>query len=168
MEPNTVHDEIQFDKDSTERKKTAHQNGRNGTKVEGLIRDLARDLVGSDGMLDSRLAETKVGSDDTERQRDQSPECQNSNHTTEWNSTRRVGSDQEEVESKELTKNDTREQHGGQSNVSLPCFTSVHLVYSSRNKAGNASENHEEDDHNGSQGTTVRWGKETKDSKDCR
>ena len=66
MEPNTVHNEIQFNEDGAKWKKTAHQHRWNGAKVEGLIRYLARDLVGTNRVLDSGLAETKVRSNDTE------------------------------------------------------------------------------------------------------
>jgi hypothetical protein len=49
--PERAQDEEQLDEDCAERQNAANHNGRHGLHVEGLLRNLPRDLVNPDGRL---------------------------------------------------------------------------------------------------------------------
>lgn len=108
VEPNAVHDKVKFDKDRTEWKNTTHQDGRDSTQVERLIRDLSRDLVRTDRLLNARLAEPKVRAGNAQRERNDRVQTQDCKHGAKRNSTRRVRSDQEKVQSEQRSEDDAR------------------------------------------------------------
>lgn len=98
MKPNRIHDKVELNKDSTERENTAHQNRGDRSQVEGLIRNLSRNLVCTNRLLNTWFTETDVGSKQTERERDDEPKCNHGEHGSKWYSTRGIGIDQEKVE----------------------------------------------------------------------
>jgi len=60
VRPDRVHDEVQFDEDRAEGKDTANHHRREGTEIKDLVRDLSRDLVGSDRLLNLWALESQI------------------------------------------------------------------------------------------------------------
>lgn len=60
VEPDTVHDKVEINENSTKWENATDQNRRNGMQIERLIWDLSRDLVGTNRLFNARLAESKV------------------------------------------------------------------------------------------------------------
>ena len=66
MKPDTIHNEIQFHKNSTKRQYPAQQDRRDRSQVDDLFGDLSRDLVGADGGLEDRATESEERARDAE------------------------------------------------------------------------------------------------------
>ena len=60
VRPDAVQDEEELDEDATEREDAAHEDAGEWSRVDALLRDLARDLVRSNGDLDWWLLESEV------------------------------------------------------------------------------------------------------------
>lgn len=186
--PDTVHDEVELNEDGTEGKHASHQHRRDGLEVVGLFRDLARNLVGADGVLNPLSLESKVGADHGERRRDKEPHENEGNHGSEGHGTRRASRNEEEVENNE--NNEDSSENGqenvnkqihtcgdgvfyspghherGQDDVHLPVLPAEHFVHAGRNVAGQRAETDVKDQHDSRERTTRRRRQEAEHGKD--
>ena len=62
--PNTIENEEELNEDAAEGQNAAHDDSWDGTRVDGLVGNLSRDLVRPNGMLDRAFLESKVGADE--------------------------------------------------------------------------------------------------------
>lgn len=60
VEPDRVQDKVELNKDRAEGQDASNEHRGDRTEVEDLVGDLARDLVGTDGVLDLRALESEV------------------------------------------------------------------------------------------------------------
>lgn len=81
--PYAVENEEKLNEDASEGQNTSHDDTRDGLGVDGLVGNLSRDLVCPHWLLNCRFAETKVGSDKCEWNRDTEPESQESDQSEE-------------------------------------------------------------------------------------
>lgn len=98
VEPDRVHDKIKLNKDSTKGQDATHQDGGSRLQVKGLIGNLTRDLVGTNGWLDTWFTESNVRTKDAQGKRNDEPECDHGQHRAKRNGSRRIRVNQKEVE----------------------------------------------------------------------
>ena len=76
MRPNAVENEEELNEDAAEGEDAAHDDSRERARVDGLVGDLARDLVCPHGMLDRALLEAEIRADEGQRHGHTEPQCQ--------------------------------------------------------------------------------------------
>ena len=77
--PDTIENEEELNEDATEGQNAAHDDSWDGTRIDGLVGNLSRDLVRPNGMLDRAFLESKVGADEGQRDGHADPQRQQTN-----------------------------------------------------------------------------------------
>lgn len=109
-EPNRVHDEVQLDKDGAKRKDASQGHGRKRAQVAARWRDLARDLICTDGRFNDDLFEGDPTTRHTQWHRDDEPDDHDYEHGGEGNGTRTAAAPDEQIEEEECCEDDTRKR----------------------------------------------------------
>jgi len=126
--PDAVQNKEELNKDTSKRKDTTHNDAWDRLSVNALIRNLSRNLIGPHWLLNWRLSEAKVGTNEGERNRNAKPESKKSDEGEEWNRSRTSLIPKNQVQDEEVGKDDSRAKHTCQQNVALPLLTTEALV----------------------------------------
>jgi len=128
VRPDAVQDEEELDEDATEREDAAHEDAWEWSRVDALLRDLARDLVRTHRDLDWWLLESEVCTEERERNRDSKPEGKQRDQRAEGDSSRGVLHPQRQIENEENPEDQSREQERGENDVGFPSFAAHRFV----------------------------------------
>lgn len=159
-EPDRAHDEVKLNEDGAKGKETDEQAAGKGLEISRDRGDLSGNLVRANRRLDSARAETKPGASEGEGQGDDEPDANNDEHGCEWNCTRRLLRPQEQVKEEEGGEDDARDENGSQGDVELPLLALHRLIDPGRSISTNKAENGVQENHDGTEGPSVRRGEE--------
>ena len=121
--PDTVEDEEELNENAAEGEDTAHDDAGDGLSVDGLVRDLSRNLIGPHWLLYGRLPESKVGSDKGQGDGDTEPESQERHQGEEGDSGGGSLIPQHQVQDEKVPEDDARTQHRREKHIALPLFS---------------------------------------------
>jgi len=121
--PDTVEDEEELNENAAEGEDTAHDDAGDGLSVDGLVRDLSRNLIGPHWLLYGRLPESKVGSDKGQGDGDTEPESQERHQGEEGDSGGGSLIPQHQVQDEKVSEDDAGTQHRREKHIALPLFS---------------------------------------------
>ncbi len=155
MQPQSRHDEEQFDADSSEGKNAAQSNAENRVSVPDLIGDMSGDLVGADGGRDDILLETEVTADEDKGGRNAEPKSNQSSNGRQGSSSRRSLGRDIDIDGQESQSHDTRVEGSSEESVLLPFLASAKLVDSGGRVSGKGAHENIEQQQGSEQSATV-------------
>ena len=126
--PDAVQHEEELDEDATEGEHASHDDPWDRLGVDRLVRNLPRNLVGPHRLLDRRLPEAEVGSDEGERDGHAEPEGEQRHQGEEGDGGRGPVVPEHQVQDEEVGEDHPRTEHAGEKNVGLPLLSAKALV----------------------------------------
>lgn len=112
--PQGVEYEEQLYKDATEGQNSSHDDAGYRLRVQGLLGDLPRDLVGAHWMVQDPLSEAEVGPDERQRHRHSKPQGEQRHQRRERHRGRRVLTPQHQVHHEEQRENNAGTDSGSE------------------------------------------------------
>lgn len=139
----------------TERQNASHDDAWNRLRVDRLIRDLPRDLIRPDRVLQRSLAEAEVSADKRQRNRHAEPQGQDRNEGREWNRAGAFFVPQHEVHHEEQAEHDAGAEDRRQQYVALPLDAAEAFVDAGGHVTSRCAQQHEQDHRAGHQSAAV-------------
>jgi len=146
MRPNAVENEEELNEDAAEGEDAAHDDSRERARVDGLVGDLARDLVCPHGMLDRALLEAEIRADEGQRHGHTEPQCQQPHQCSKGDGGRRLLRPENQIHDEEDGEDDPGAKMRRQKHVRFPFLPAVHFVNTGRNVSCGRSEADVQDD----------------------
>lgn len=142
----------------TKRQNTAHNDSWEGLRVDRLVGNLSRDLISANWMFHGAFAESKVSSNEGQRDWNAEPQGEDGDEGWERNGTGALLVPQNDVHDEEQAEDDAGTEDGCQQHVALPLHAAEALVDTRRYVAGRCSKQHEKDHCASHQSATIcRW-----------
>jgi len=128
MGPKAVQNEEQLDKYAAERQNSAHDHAGQRFGVQTLRWYLTRYLIRPHGVFNGPFLETKIGSNEGQRNADAKPQSQNCQQRRERYRAGRSFSPQDQIANEKYSEQDPRDQKTRHQNIRFPTQTAEHFV----------------------------------------
>mmetsp|Transcript_4849 Transcript_4849/g.11574 ORF Transcript_4849/g.11574 Transcript_4849/m.11574 type:complete len:361 (+) Transcript_4849:164-1246(+) len=132
VHPHRGQNEIQLYKASPKRKEASNDDRKRPCHEPWLVRNLARNVRGLDGVLDRVRLVSKIGSDKDERRRDSKPKDNQHQHGRERNGIAAPVSPGNQIQKEEESKAEAGESQRRTESGVLPCLALEGLVQARR------------------------------------
>lgn len=128
----------------TKRQNTSHDDSGDRLRVDRLLGNLSRDLVGAHRVFEGPLAESEVSADEGQWHGHAEPQGEDRDERRERHRARALLVPQHQVHDEEQPEHDAGAEDGRQHHVALPLDSAEALVDSRRHVASRCAEQNEE------------------------